>query len=78
VKSKNCVLFLHSVSKKDVPLSRANLRIWAKKVLDSRFPILVTRCDKRSKKIFKLAVLGARVAALLIEKRIGDRKKIKN
>jgi hypothetical protein len=39
----------------------------AKKVLDSRLPILVTRCEKRSKKIFKLAVFGVEVAALLIE-----------
>jgi hypothetical protein len=39
----------------------------AKKVLDSRFQILVTRCGKRSKKILKLAVFGVQVAALLID-----------
>ena len=43
-------LFVSRISrKKGVPLSRANLRIWSKKVLDSRFPILVTRREKRSK-----------------------------
>ena len=44
----------------------------AKKVLDSRFPTLVTRCDKRSKKIFKLAVFGAQVDAFLIDFLIAD------
>jgi hypothetical protein len=45
----------------------------AKKVLDFRFSILVTRCERRSKKFLKLAVLGVQVTALLIEKRIGFR-----
>ena len=43
-----------------------------KKALDSRFPILVTRCDKRSKKIFKLAVFGVQVDAFLIDFLIAD------
>jgi hypothetical protein len=43
------------------------LRIWSKKVFDSRFPILATRCEKRGKKIFGLAVFGVEVAALLID-----------
>ncbi len=43
------------------------MRIWLKKVLDSRFPIFVTRCEKRRKKILKLAVFGMQVTSLLIE-----------
>jgi hypothetical protein len=39
----------------------------AKKVIDFRFLILVTRCEKRSKKILRLAVFGVQVAAHLIE-----------
>ena len=53
-----------------VPISKADLRIWSKKVLDSRFPILVTRYEKRGKTFFDFAVFGVQVAALLIEKRI--------
>jgi len=43
------------------------LRKWLKKVLDWQLPILVTRCEKRSKNFLKLAVFGIQVAALLIE-----------
>jgi hypothetical protein len=36
-------------------------------VLDYQYLILVTRCRKRSKKIFKLVVFGVWAAAFLIE-----------
>jgi hypothetical protein len=38
-----------------------------KKVLDSRFLILVTRCEKRSKKIYEFSDLNRYLPALLIE-----------
>jgi hypothetical protein len=44
----------------------------AKKVLDSRFPILVTLGKKRDKKIFKFTVFGVQLPALLIEVLITD------
>ncbi len=62
------IYFLQGGSKRTRPsIIRANLRKWLKKVLDSRFPILVTRCEKRSKNFLKLAVFGVQVAAFLIE-----------
>jgi hypothetical protein len=42
----------------------------AKKVLDTRFSMLITRCGKRSKRIFRLAVFDIEVPAVLIEMRI--------
>ena len=46
--------FVSRISReKDVPLNRANMRIWLKKVLDSRFPMLVTCSWQRSKKNLK-------------------------
>jgi hypothetical protein len=48
------------------------MRVWSKKVLDSRFPILVTRCEKRSKTFFDFAVFGMQVASLLIDFLIAD------
>jgi hypothetical protein len=44
-----------------------------KEVLDSRFPILVTRFGKRSKNFFKKRIFGVQVDAHLIEMLIGDR-----
>ena len=39
-----------------------------KKVLDARYWILVTRCEKRSKNFFDSAIFGVEVAVFLIEK----------
>jgi len=45
------------------------LRIWSKKILDTRYQIPVTRCVKRSKKILDSAVFGVQVATHLVEMR---------
>jgi len=50
-----------------VPIIRRTCAFDVKKTLDSRFPILVTRCERRSKKFFGLAGFGVQVDVRLIE-----------
>jgi hypothetical protein len=73
------ICFFHGVSKSAIggqerrpPLVGRTCAFEAKKVLDSRFPILVTRYEKRGKKIFNLAVFGVQAPSLLIEILIAD------
>jgi hypothetical protein len=56
-----------TIPKDLLPKIKRTCAVDAKKVIDSRFPILVTRCEKRSKKNLKLAGFGVRVDAFLIE-----------
>jgi len=51
----------------NIPIIGQTCAIDVKKVLDSQLPILVTQCEKRSKKFLKSAVFGVQVGAHLIE-----------
>jgi len=86
VKVKAVFCFFRSFSKKDpdgiangashragVPLSRANLRIWSKKVLDLQLPILVTLGKKRSKNFLEKWFFGVQLPAFLIARSAEDR-----
>jgi len=53
--------------KKDVPLSRANLRIWSKNPVLFRLSEFVSACVERDKKNFGFLDFCAQLPAFLIE-----------